>query len=39
MHTNRTRMTTLAPQDDEASVLGLNRLMECTILSHGMVGK
>ena len=38
-HTNRTGMTTPAPQDEEASVLGLNRLMELTILSQEMVGK
>jgi hypothetical protein len=32
-------MTTPVSQDEEANVLELNRLMEFTILSHGMVGK
>jgi hypothetical protein len=32
-------MTTPVSQDEEANILGLNRLMAITILSHGMVGK
>lgn len=39
IQTNRTRMTTPVSQDEEANILGLNRLMAITILSHGMVGK
>ena len=39
MHTNRTKITTPVPQDEEANDLVLNRLIEFIILSPGMVGK